>query len=215
MPSDQLTQHPLGHDWGCGAVWTFAAHYPEKTVAVAGLTVPYHTIELGLNELVKFVNRDVYPEDKYPYGQWDYQQFYEESFDKAHAWFDADPAAFLRIAYSKGNPAGYGQPAFTSTVRRDGGWFGGAEKPDPNWKHIPIENTVMDEEYYSELVKAMERTGFWGADAWYSNHESNRKYSLEKWKNDGYLHMPVLFIGARFDTICETTHGRLPEPSRC
>ena len=59
-----------GHDWGCGAVWLFAAHYPERCVAVAGLTVPYRVLELGLDELVKHVDRNLYPADQFPYGQW-------------------------------------------------------------------------------------------------------------------------------------------------
>ena len=139
-------------------------------------------------------------------------KFYEEEFERATNWFDSDVASFMRLAYSKGDPATYRKSAFTATVAKDGGWFGGAQQPDPNWKHIPIENTVLDEEIYAELVAAMERTGFWGADSWYMNHKRNRAYSLDKWKNDGYLHMPVLFIGARFDAICATTDSTLAEP---
>ena len=37
----------VGHDWGCGSVWTFAAHYPEQCIAAAGMCVPYGIIELG------------------------------------------------------------------------------------------------------------------------------------------------------------------------
>ena len=46
------------------------------------------------------------------------------------------------------------------------------------------------------------------------NHKRNREYAFNKWKNDGYLHMPVLFIGARFDGVCATTDTRLAEPMR-
>ena len=127
----------IGHDWGCGAVWSFAEQYPEKTIAVCGMAVPSHGLELGLQEVMKYINRETYPEDKFPYGQWDYQQFYIESFDKATAWFEKDPAAFLRAGYSKGSPSSLGQPAFTSQVRSAGGWFGGVAEPDPKWKQIP------------------------------------------------------------------------------
>ena len=37
------------------------------------------------------VDRAVYPEAQYPVGQWDYQLFYRESFDKACAVFEANP----------------------------------------------------------------------------------------------------------------------------
>lgn len=204
----------IGHDWGCGAVWSFAEHYPEKTTAVCGMAVPSHIIELGLEQEVKYVNREMYPKDKYPYGQWDYQQFYVESFDKATAWFDKDPAAFLRAGYSKGNPASLGQPAFTSQVRAQGGWFGGVAEPDPKWKQIPAENICIDEETYQKLVEAMAKTGFFGADSWYANHERNRKYYDEKAKHEGRLKMPVLFVEAKFDTICDTVNSRLAEPMR-
>ena len=203
-----------GHDWGCGAVWSFAAHFPEKCVAVAGLAVPYGVLELGLEELLKFVDRDLYPVDEYPFGQWSYMNFYEKNFEDATSWFDADIASAIRQLYSKGNPASYGKPALTANVTKNSGWFGGTAKPDPNWKSLPIERNVLDEETYNELVAAMEKTGFWGADAWYLNHARNRAYALEKWKNDGYLHMPVLFIHAKFDGVCATSNSKLAEPMR-
>ena len=40
--------------------------------------------------LIPLVDRAVYPEAQYPAGQWDYQLFYEESFDKARAAFEAN-----------------------------------------------------------------------------------------------------------------------------
>ena len=151
-------------------MWSFATHYPEKCVGVAGLAVPYRTLELGLEELLKYVNRDIYPAEECPFGQWSYMNFYEESFEKATEWFEADIASFLRLGYRKGNPASYGKPAHTATVTKDGGWAGGIPKPDPNWKEIPISKTVLDEEIYGELVNCMKKTGMWGADAWYYNH---------------------------------------------
>ncbi|CZT19751.1 uncharacterized protein RCC_05606 [Ramularia collo-cygni] len=194
----------IGHDWGCGAVWSFAEHYPERCVAAAGLAVPSHIIEKGLDELVKTINRDIYPEDKHPYGQWSYQKFYEDDFEKATAWFEKNPAAFLRAGYSKGRPDSVGKPAILAGVKEAGGWFGGIAEPDPNWKHIPLEATVFEsEEMYNDVVEAMERTGFWGADSWYSSHAANRAY-FDKAANNGELLMPTLFIGATYDTVCDT-----------
>ncbi|KAK5678825.1 hypothetical protein LTS10_008480 [Elasticomyces elasticus] len=195
----------IGHDWGCGAVWTFAAHYPEKTVAVAGLCVPYGLLELGLEELVKTVDRKLYPQAEYPFGQWSYMNFYETDFEKATSFFDSDIRAFLRVLRLKGDASSYGQVAVTADVSKHGGWFGGQAKPDPAWRKIPIEHTVFENEgAFEEVATAMEKTGFWAADAWYKNHARNRVYSLEKWKNNGYLDMPVLFIHAKYDSVCAT-----------
>ena len=191
--------------------------------------------QLGLVELTKFINRSTYPEATHPYGQWDYQKFYELEFEKAHKFFDADPRSFLRAAYTRGDPGKLGKPAFSSNVVKDGGWFGGIEKPDPKWRQIPNEMMCIDEEVYEELATAMERTGFFGetfhlsfspsqvrelmvnftgADSWYHNHDRNRKYFLEKAAHGGYLHMPILFIEAKYDTICDTVTTRLAEPQR-
>ena len=105
-----------GHDWGCGAVWSLASHYPEKCLAVAGLTVPYRVLELGLEEILKYgVNRDIYPADEFPFAQWDYMHFYETNFKEAHTFFESNTPAFLKVGYSRGNPAGYGQRALTAT----------------------------------------------------------------------------------------------------
>jgi len=45
------------------------------------------------------------------------------------------------------------------------------------------------------------------------NHETNAAYG-HKALNDGYLDLPVLFVHARYDSICETVHSRLAEPMR-
>lgn len=183
-------------------------------IAAAGLAVPAVTIEKGLDELIKHVNRDIYPVDKFPYGQWSYQKFYEENFDKATHFFDADPAAIIRVLYAKGKPENLTKPAITASVTADGGWFGGADQPDPRFKHIPIEALCIDEETYTDLVEAMQRTTFYGADAWYANHSRNLEYYTQDAKNQGYLHMPTLFIGARYDTVCEVYHSSLVEAQR-
>jgi soluble epoxide hydrolase/lipid-phosphate phosphatase len=203
-----------GHDWGCGCVWSFVAKYPEKAVAAAGMCVPYAMLEYGLAELIGTVDRDIYPEAEYPYGQWSYQKFYETDFEKAVAMFDSDIRAVTRVLRTKGDPDRVGKPAITANVVKDGGWFGG-KKPDPAWRDMPIEATVFeDEESFDELASAMEKTGFWGADAYYANHSRNRTYVLENRKNDGYLDMPVLFIHAAYDTVCETDNPRVCERMR-
>ena len=120
----------------------------------------------------------------------------------------------LKALYRKGLPESYGKVAGTANVTKDGGWFGGGEKPNPKFRDIPLSDTVLDEETFNELVAAMEKTGFRGADAWYMNHTPNRTYTLEKRKNDGYLNMPVLFIHARWDGVCATVLSTMCEPMR-
>ncbi|KAM0715926.1 hypothetical protein Q7P37_008440 [Cladosporium fusiforme] len=199
----------IGHDWGVGSVNTFAAVYPEHCIAAAALCVPYGVLELGVEEALPTVDRNIYPEDKFPYGQWSYQKFYETDFEKASAFFDADIPAFLRASRTKGNPDAVGKPSPLASVMGDGGWMGGAEKPDPNFRHIPLEYTVYDsEESYNEFVQAMEKTSFWPADAWYMNHAANRAYTLEKRKNGGNIEFPFLFIHATYDTVCATDNPK-------
>lgn len=65
----------IGHDWGAGLVWAFAAHHPEACAGVVNMCIPYRTLELGLDALVATVNRELYPPDKYPNGQWHVYQF--------------------------------------------------------------------------------------------------------------------------------------------
>ena len=77
-------------------MWSFAAHHPQHCISVACLSVPYRTLELGLPHLLSTVDRTLYPVDKFPYGQWSYQKFYETNFEDVTAWFDADPEAVLR-----------------------------------------------------------------------------------------------------------------------
>ena len=152
-------------------------------------------IELGLDELLKTVDRDLYPEDQYPHGQWSYQIFYEQNSERASAVFDADIPAFARASRLRGKPGDEDKPASLANIVKDNGWLGGADKPDPKFRHIPLEMTVYEsEESYQEFVAAMEKTGFWPGDAWYLNHAANRAYTLEKRKNEGNLEFQVLFV---------------------
>ena len=42
--------------------------------AIVSICCPYRTLELGVQHLISLVNRDIYPENEYPYGQWDYSE---------------------------------------------------------------------------------------------------------------------------------------------
>jgi pimeloyl-ACP methyl ester carboxylesterase len=197
----------VGHDWGSPVVWNIASHHPERCHAVANLCVPYYTLERGLDHTLNLVDRTLYPENEYPAGQWDYMRYYEESFEEAIAPMDADVHKFLKLIFRKGNPAGEGKPAATSKARRNHGFLGGSI-PD-----LPRDHEVVSEEDLSTYVAALERNGFFGPSSWYMNHTANAAYARTA-RNDGYLDMPVLFIAAQYDYVCECTHSRLAEPMR-
>jgi pimeloyl-ACP methyl ester carboxylesterase len=198
----------VGHDWGSPVAWNIASHHPDRCHAVANLCVPYYTLERGLDHTLTFADRDLYPEDEFPAAQWDYMRYYEESFDEAIAPMDKGVYRFVKLLFRKGNPEGEGKQAMTAAARRNHGMIGISEIPD-----LPRDADVITEEDLSVYVSALERNGFFGPSSWYMNHVANASYALAA-KNDGYLDMPVLFLNARYDYVCECTHSRLAEPMR-
>ena len=113
----------VGHDWGSPVVWNMALHHPEVVHGVASLCVPMG-FEEGVEALIPHVNRDIYPEAEYPKGQWDYQYFYQESFEVAQNEMEVDPYRLVKALFRKGSPEGVGKPAGTAVTRKNGGWFG-------------------------------------------------------------------------------------------
>ncbi|HEY2481480.1 MAG TPA: alpha/beta hydrolase [Caulobacteraceae bacterium] len=194
----------VGHDWGSGTVWALASHYPERCHGVANLCVPYSS---G-GDLFSLIDRKLYPEAEFPAGQWDYQLFYVENFDKARSQWEGNIEASVKALFRKGDPAGAGQPALTAFVRRNGGWFPGGAAPD-----LPRDADILTEQDLAAYVAALTRNGFFGPDSWYMNHPANAEYSAEA-KNGGRLSMPVLFLHAAYDYVCETLVSPLAEPMR-
>ncbi|MCB1692207.1 MAG: alpha/beta hydrolase [Pseudomonadales bacterium] len=199
----------VGHDWGSPVVWNLASHHPEKCRGVASLCVPYATIERGLDFVSGLVDRKVYPESEFPYGQWEYMRFYEENFAGATEPMDADPYNMVKLAFRKGSPEGAGQPTMTGMVRKNGGWFGpGNPAPD-----MPRDDDVVGEYELSVYASGLTRNGFFGPNSWYMNHEANARYFSEA-VDGGKLSLPVLFLAARYDYTCESVTSPLAEPMR-
>ena len=208
----------FGHDWGAGVVSSLVATNPQVCTAACFICVPYRTIEMGKDEMIKYSNREIYPEDEYPYAQWSYQEFYEHDFEKAVSFHESDSAAMIKGFTQKGDPSGYLKPALTSNVVKDGGWLGGLAKPPAEFRDIPDEKSVYAAgghlKIRDELISAMEKTGWWAGDSYYMNHARNRAFNMEKSINGGVLEFPVLFIGATWDHVCDTKNSRLSEPMR-
>ena len=121
---------------------------------------------------------------------------------------DANVHAVMKLLFRKGNSEGEGKPAVTATARRNHAMIGMREIPD-----LPQDEDVVTKEDLSIYVSALERNGFFGPSSWYMNHTANAAYALTA-QNGGYLDMPVLFLNAQYDYVCECTHSRLAEPMR-
>jgi pimeloyl-ACP methyl ester carboxylesterase len=199
----------VGHDWGAPAVWSIAQHHPHRCHGVANLCVPYIPNGFAAENVISLADRVLYPQDRFPAAQWDYQLFYRENFARAQAGFEADIRATVKALFRARNPAGKGKPSRTAFIRANGGWFG----PQNAAPDVPRDTSVLTEEDEHRYVEALERNGFFGPDSWYMNSAANVTFA-ERAKADWALPMPVLFLHAAYDTICETIESRLAEPMR-
>jgi pimeloyl-ACP methyl ester carboxylesterase len=199
----------VGHDWGAPVVWDIASHHPERCHGVANLCVPYLPKGFALENLVPLVDRTLYPESKFPVGQWEYQLIYQENLAKACAAFEANTRDTVKALFRKGDAAARGQPAPHACMRQNGGRWGGADRaPD-----MPMDADVLTEADLAAYAAALQRNGFFGPCSWYMNDDRNVAYSA-KAVNDGRLSMPVLFLHGANDLVCDTTSSRLAEPMR-
>ena len=199
----------VGHDWGSPVVWSIAQHHPQRCHGVASLCVPYQPQGFRVETATLLADRTIYPEDKFPAAQWDYQLFYRENFAKACSGFESNVRATVRALFRAGSPAGKGKPARTALVRANGGWFG----PQNTAPEVPRDAAVLSQADEDRYVAALERTGFFGADSWYMNAEPNSAFAARA-KANWRLTMPVLFLHAAYDYVCETIDSRLAEPMR-
>ncbi|KAB8220519.1 Alpha/Beta hydrolase protein [Aspergillus novoparasiticus] len=178
----------VGHDWGAGVTSSVATQHPEVVKALVTMSVPFHTIERGWQGFLPYVNRELYPADEYEFGQWDYMKNWEENFEKTVEWFDSDIAGMCKASLQPSKPPSSRFAQLFATVRKSGGWMGGAPKPP-----------------------SVEMTGPPAGSAYYLHHARNAEYNG---KREGKLDQPVLFIHDARDVICDTITSRLVEPMR-
>ena len=197
----------VGHDWGAPTVWSVAQQHPERCHGVAALCVPYIPGGFSPENIIPLANREIYPVEQFPAAQWDYQLFYRENFASAVAGFEGNVRNTVRALFRAGDPASRGQPGLTAMVRQIGGWFGPGQ-PAPEF---PRDETVITQEDENRYVAGLEANGFFGPDSWYMNGPSNETFAA---KVDPVLKMPVLFLHALYDGVCETVDSRLAEPMR-
>lgn len=185
---------------GSGIVWALTAHHPQVVTAAINLAVPYRGLELGLDALISTVNREIYPLEAYPSGQWDYQIFHTENPDRAAAILDKDPENTIKALYTPVGSETYKKPSWTSQIRKVGGWFG----PLDSAPEKDIETTLLKgrETIYAKLVETVRKNGTRGPNSYYRNHDANKAYA-ETSVNGGKLDMPVLFIGGKWDWVCD------------
>jgi pimeloyl-ACP methyl ester carboxylesterase len=199
----------VGHDWGAPVVWSIAQQHPGRCHGVAAMCLPYLPDGFSLEAALPYANRTLYPEAEHPAAQWDYHLFYRENFAAACAAFDADPRAMVRLCFRTADPSSKGQPAITAGVRARGGWFG----PGLAAPQLPRDDAVLSEADEDRYVEGLVRNGFFGPDSWYMNGEANAAYAARaqaQWR----LEMPVLFLHAEYDAVCDTLNSRLAEPMR-
>lgn len=192
----------VGHDWGSGVTSSVAIQHPEVVKALVSICVPYSTIELGWDHFLPLVNREIYPKEKYEYGQWDYMRRYEEDFENTVAGYDKDIVKFVGFLFQDPGPRPDRTiPAPTASVRKNG-------RPLPSSEPNP---PLLPAEAWESFASDMKKTGLWAGCAYYMHHKRNAEYNGKK---DIKLKKPALFVHATWDVVCDTKTSRLIDSTR-
>jgi pimeloyl-ACP methyl ester carboxylesterase len=199
----------VGHDWGSIVVGAIAAHEPARTRGIVLVSWAYFPESNALSNLVPLVDRNVYPIDQFPDGQWDYYRYYTTHFDAAVADLDADVAASLASVFRAGDPRAVGTVAPSAATTDHGGRFGAAHRAPA----VEPDASIWPAGDFETLVAAFGVHGFRGPCAWYLNDDANIAYAATS-RGRGRLAMPVLFVNGEYDLICGIEGNAQGDPMR-
>jgi pimeloyl-ACP methyl ester carboxylesterase len=201
----------VGHDWGSPVVGAVAAHHSNRSRGAVLISVPYFPNGFALQNLVATVDRQLYPVDLHPDGQWDYYRFYLTHFEQSVSDMEADIPATLASLYRPGNPASASADTFSpsASITKNGGRYGSAHRAPAT----PPDPMMWPPSDFDTLVKSFRSSGFRAANQWYLNDAANTAYASTA-PDDGRLHQPVLFVNGAWDAICDIDRGSLGEPMR-
>jgi len=199
----------IGHDWGSPVAGALAAHHAARSRGVVLISVPYFPESFALPALVPLIDRQLYPADQYPDGQWDYYRFYLTHFEQTVSDMDADITATLASLFRRGNPASAGKVSPSALLTQNGGRYGLVHRAPATAPDL----TLWPPEDFDALVEAFRATGFRPANSWYLNGTTNIAYAQAA-PDSGHLSQPVLFVNSNWDAICDITRSRLGEPMR-
>jgi pimeloyl-ACP methyl ester carboxylesterase len=209
---DHLGAQPaiwVGHDLGSPVAGALSAHHAARSRCLVLTSVPYLPESFALLNLLALVDRNLYPADRYPNGQWDYYGFYHTHFEQTVSDFNADIPATLAAIYRCGDPASVGKVYRSALVARNGGWFGSAHRAPV----MPPSPELWPAADFDALVEAFRVTGFRPGNSWYLNDAANIAYAHAA-PEGGRLRQPVLFINGEWDGICNIDRSRLGDPMR-
>lgn len=199
----------VGHDWGSPIAASLVAHYPKLSRGVVLISVPYGPNGWALPNLIPFIDRTLYPADKYPDGQWDYWRFYLTHFDQAVSDMDADIPATLASIYTKGNPASVGKLSPSAVVTANGGRYGAAHRAPA----MQPDYTLWPKPDFDALVAAFKKTGFGPCASYYRNDDANIAYAKTA-LNNGNLSQPVLFVNDEYEPFSNINLSKVGDPMR-
>ena len=188
-----------------------ASHHPERCVGVANLCVPYFA--KGFAPEITAARWSTAPSirpSEYPAGQWDYQLYYEESFDAASAAFEADVREHREGAVPQGQPArrAASRRARPACAAKAAGSAAPARRPT-----CRCDTDVLTEDDLEHYVAALSANGFFGPDAWYMNRARNVAYA-QRAPNGGRLDHAGA-VPARPATTTPARPSTSRSPSRC
>ena len=123
--------------------------------------------------VLPLVDRQLYPADRYPDGQWDYYRFYLTHFDQTVSDLEADIPATLASIYRPGNPASAGKVSPSALITANGGRYGSAHRAPPT----APDPTLWPSADFDALVESFRATGFRPGNAWYLNDTANIAYA--------------------------------------